>query len=162
MRSNRHKPHVLVLPEDDANRQVANGFIKHPDVSATIQVLRVAGGWMKVLDCFEADHLSTMDAFPDRFMVLLIDFDGQEDRLDRAKTLVPDRLKDRVFVLGVWTKPESLRTAVGRPYEKIGLQLAEDCRAGTTTTWDHVLLRHNAVEVARLREKVRPFLFQSI
>lgn len=27
MSVNKYKPHVLVLPEDDANRQLANGFL---------------------------------------------------------------------------------------------------------------------------------------
>jgi hypothetical protein len=30
---NRYLPHVLVLPEDDANRQIANGFVLDLDPS---------------------------------------------------------------------------------------------------------------------------------
>lgn len=30
--SNKHKPHVIVLPEDDANRQIANGFLLDPSI----------------------------------------------------------------------------------------------------------------------------------
>ncbi len=30
---NRALPHVWVLPEDDANRQIANGFVDHPNVN---------------------------------------------------------------------------------------------------------------------------------
>jgi hypothetical protein len=47
----RYKPHVLVLPEDDRNRQLANGFLLHPSLSAQIQVLVEVGGWGKLLDC---------------------------------------------------------------------------------------------------------------
>jgi hypothetical protein len=30
MAVNRYKPHIYVVPEDDANRQIANGFLLHP------------------------------------------------------------------------------------------------------------------------------------
>ncbi|MGD0776052.1 MAG: hypothetical protein ABSC05_24820 [Candidatus Solibacter sp.] len=159
MSINRHKPHVLVLPEDDANRQLANGFLLHPSLSTQIQVLEVAGGWTKVLDLFRSDHVHTMAAYPNRSMVLLIDLDGRQGRLDQAKESIPDTLKDRVFVLGVWTEPEALKANLGS-YEKIGLAMAEDCREDTTATWGHELLRHNSGEMERLRQKVRPILFQ--
>jgi len=29
MSINKYEPHLLVLPEDDANRKIANGFILH-------------------------------------------------------------------------------------------------------------------------------------
>ena len=161
MSVNRYLPHVLVLPEDRANSQLANGFLlDEAFMTRKIQVLEEAGGWTEVLDRFTLDHIGGMDAYPGRFMVLLIDFDGQEDRLDRAKAVIPDHLKDRVFVLGVWTEPEALRAGLGS-YETIGRALAKDCREGTDTTWEHGLLRHNAGEIGRLRERVRPILFQS-
>ena len=48
MSGNRSLPHVKVLPEDDANRQLANGFLQYPCVLArSIQVVEVAGGWLK-------------------------------------------------------------------------------------------------------------------
>jgi hypothetical protein len=156
---NRYKPHLLVLPEDDANRQLANGFLLHPSLSTQVQVLEVAGGWTKVLDCFRSDHVSAMATYPNRTMVLLIDFDGRQVRLEQAKTVIPDNLKDRVFVLGVWTEPEALRAILGS-YEKIGRAMAEDCREETAATWGHELLRHNASEMERLRRQVRPILFQ--
>ncbi len=156
---NKYRPHVLVLPEDDANRQLANGFLLHPSISTQIQVLEVAGGWLKVLDCFKSDHVRDLAKYPGRTMVLLIDFDGQQDRLDQAKAVIPQNLKDRVFVLGVWTEPEALRAILGS-YEKIGRAVAEDCREETAAIWGHELLRHNAGEMKRLLQKVRPILFE--
>ena len=94
-------------------------------------------------------------------MVLLIDFDGAPERLNLAKTFIPDHLIDRVFVLGVLTEPEKLKTDLGRPYEAIGMAMAQDCREETDTTWGHALLRHNTVEISRLRDRVRPILFQT-
>jgi len=161
MSADKHQRHVLALPEDDPNRQMARGFLLDQSVaSRRVQVLRVAGGWRKVLDSFESNHIREMDRYPNRFMVLLIDFDGHEDRLAYAKKVIPERLTDRVFILGVLTEPEGLRRAGLGSYETIGQDLARDCREETDTTWGHDLLRHNSREVDRLRDRVRPFLFQ--
>jgi len=159
MSVNKHLPHVYVLPEDDANRQLATGFRLDPLLDYwKMRILGEAGGWKKVVDIFVKDHVPEMDRWGTRLMVLLIDFDRQEDRLNTVKAAIPERLKERVFVLGAWNEPEKLKPVFG-PYEKIGSQLAKDCREGTETTWSHDLLRHNAGELARLREQVRPFLF---
>jgi len=157
---NRYRPHVLVLPEDDANRQLANGFHLELPQLRRMQVLIEAGGGDEVLRRFEVDHIGSMDHYPDRFMVLLIDFDGSAGRLEQAQARIPDRLRERVFILGAWTEPEALRKADLGSYEDIGRKLAEDCRAGTDTIWGHDLLRHNAQELGRLRERVRPVLFE--
>jgi hypothetical protein len=160
MSADKHQPHVLVLPEDDANRQMARGFLLDQSVSIRrIQVLPVAGGWRKILNSFESEHVGEMDRYSTRFMVLLIDFDGHEDRLTYAKNVVPARLMDRVFFLGVLTEPEELRADLGS-YETIGIALAQNCREETDTTWGHDLLRHNSGEIGRLRDRVRPFLFE--
>jgi hypothetical protein len=162
MSVNRYQPHVLVLPEDDADRQLANGFLQDQSVlTSRIQVLPEVGGWTAVLDCFKSDHIGGMNKYPLRFMVLLIDFDRQKDRFDRARADIPAHLNGRVFILGVWSEPEKLKPTLGS-YETIGSAMAKDCREGTDTIWSHVLLRHNASEIDRLREHVRPILFQSV
>src|SRR5215471_13504465 len=96
MSVNKYQPHVLVLPEDDANRQLANGFSLDPLlIDRRIDILEVAGGWTNVLDRFRSDHVSEMDRYPQRFMVLLIDFDERHDRLEAAKDTIPDHLAER-------------------------------------------------------------------
>jgi hypothetical protein len=151
-----------VLPEDDANRQLAKGFLLDQYLlNWKIQVLEEAGGWIKVLDRFKSDHVVGMNRFSSRFMVLLIDFDGDEARLTRAKADIPNHLTERVFILGALTKPEALRQASLGSYDEIGLAMAKDCREGTDTIWSHELLRHNSSELDRLREHVRPILFPS-
>jgi hypothetical protein len=161
MSVNKVQPHVFVLPEDDANRQLANGFHQQVDRAQQRQmmVLPVAGGWNKVLNSFESVHAAEMNRCPTRFMVLLIDFDGREDRLARAKARIPAELIDRVFILGSWTKPENLKSAGLGSYTTIGSNLARDCREDNNTTWGDQLLRHNASEMERLRQHVRPILF---
>jgi hypothetical protein len=162
--TNRYQPHVWVLPEDDANRQLANGFVLDLDQpsSRRIQVLPEVGGWRAVLDTFESDHVAEMDRLTQRYMVLLIDFDGEEGRLTEVKRRIPERLTGRVFILGAWSEPEALKAAGLGSYETIGRAIAKDCREQTDTTWQHDLLRHNASEINRLRQDVRPILFQSI
>ena len=159
---NKYRPHVLVLPEDDANSRLANGFLLDLDYAALsrIQVLPEVGGWMAVLDTFLADHVAGMDRFPERYLVLLIDFDGDEGRLNYAMNEIPERLRDRVFIVGAWTDPEALKRAGLGSSETIGRAIAKDCREETDTTWGHDLLRHNTNEIIRLRRHVRPFLFQ--
>jgi hypothetical protein len=159
MSVNQYVPHVFVLPEDDANRQLANGFQLDPLLDTRrMQILEEAGGWQEVVNCFKEDHVPEMDRYADRFMVLLIDFDGREDRLNAVRAEIPERLQARVFVLGAWNEPEELRPILGS-YETIGLALARECRDNTEATWAHGLLRHNAAELERLRQLVRPILF---
>ena len=82
MSSNKYEPHLLVLPEDDANRQLADGFMLDPNCNyRAIQVLNVAGGWGKVIDIFKNDYLPRMRVYPKRRIILLMDFDDKpEDR----------------------------------------------------------------------------------
>lgn len=146
MSVNRHLAHVYVLPEDDADRQLANGFQLGVDLTKQrqMQVLEEAGGWLEVLNRFESDHIAAMDRYANRHMVLLIDFDGKEERFGAATRRIPERLKGRVFVIGAWNDPEDLKRALSlRSLEEIGLALAQDCREGTDTIWEHELLRHN-------------------
>ena len=161
MSVNKYYPHLFVLPEDDANRQLANGFLLDQSlVVRRIQVFEEVGGWIQVLDHFISDHVNGMDRHPGRLMALLIDFDGREDRLVTAKDRIPEHLVDRVFILGVLTEPERLRVDLGTTFETIGLAMAKDCREDTFTTWGHRLLRHNAGELRRLSNSVRPWLFR--
>ena len=48
MSVNKYLPHLLILPEDDANRELANGFVlNHAVNSRAVQILPPAGGWKK-------------------------------------------------------------------------------------------------------------------
>ena len=159
MSVNRFVPHVLVLPEDDANRQIAVGFRLAIDSVRCFKILPVAGGWNEVLHLFVTDHVREMENNENRLMILLIDFDGKEDRFSKARASIPPQLVDRVFVIGTWTEPEYLRQAMHESFERIGISLSEDCRNGTATTWNHELLRHNKDELDRLSVSVRPILY---
>ncbi|GBO53934.1 hypothetical protein APA_1882 [Pseudanabaena sp. lw0831] len=157
-----------MLPEDDANRQIINGFILNLSVNKTaIQVLPIANGWKKVVDKFKNDHVSEMGKFPKRMIVLVIDFDdykepdglSYENRLIYIKSQVPEELQERVFILGSRTAPEKLKNDMKKSFEDIGEALAKDCVENTNETWEHHLLRHNENELKRVRLAVKPFLF---
>ena len=161
MSVNRQLPHVLVLPEDDANRQIALGFQLDLDwsVQRQIQVLKPAGGWTRVVETFESDHVGALKRNPHQFLVLLIDFDDDLSRLAYAKNRIPPAMLDRAFILGSLTQPESLKAAGLGSYEQIGSKMALDCREQNNATWSHELLHHNASELDRLCQHVRTILF---
>jgi hypothetical protein len=154
---NKYRPHVLVLPEDDANRQIANGFLLEPAIQARcVQILPSAGGWLQARDKL-IKLLPEMTNYPERVMVLLVDFDDKPRRGEEIKAAIPDALHDRVYVLGVRSEPENLRSTLGS-YEQIGQILAGECVNDGSHAWDHPLLAHNADEATRLLTRVRPFL----
>ena len=127
MSVNNHRPHVLVLPEDEANEELVNGFLLDQSIKLrNIQVLPSAGGWSKVLDSFVASHIAGLRQFNDRHLVLLVDFDDHvEERTAKFLEAFPEDLRDRVFLLGTKTEPEPLRKQLGQ-----GIVKGQERRAG--------------------------------
>jgi hypothetical protein len=160
MSVNKYLPHILVLPEDEADSDIANGFLLHPQLNAqSIQVLPYVGGWKVVVEKFTTNFIPTMRQYPSRWFVLLIDFDREEGRLDYIKQQIPDDVQDRVFVLGALSNPEELRSSLGKSLEAIGESLSANCSDNTDGLWGHDLLMHNKTELERMISSVKPFLF---
>ncbi|MDM8558316.1 hypothetical protein [Candidatus Parabeggiatoa sp. HSG14] len=163
MSVNKYNQHIWVLPEDDANRQIANGFLLAPNLNdRAIQTLPPSGGWIKVLNSFKDNHVPEMYKYKNRMMLLLVDFDLKVDRrLTYAKKQIPDDLKERVFVLGTQSEPENLKKNIANinTFEDIGKALAQDCVNETDKIWGHDLIKHNRNELARMISSVKPFLF---
>lgn len=153
MAVNKYTDHVLIFPEDDANRQLANGFVIRPEINqSAVDIRSVSGGWGKAFDSLQANLRSLRD-YPARRIVLLIDFDGNyEERLEKFRELVPTDLVDRVFLVGVLTEPEPLRADLGCSLEVLGGRLARDCEDHTQSDWNHELLAHNQAELQRMRD----------
>jgi hypothetical protein len=159
MSVNRYQPHVYVLPEDAANREIANGFQLHGSLNShSIQVMPTLRGWPDVRDKFADEYVRILRNNTNTHVVLLIDFD---ENLDRPNAMnIPAELRNRVFVIGVWSTPEDLRRTMLASFEQIGWKLADACRTDSTIEWDHELLRHNADELDRMRSVLRPILFR--
>lgn len=154
-------PHLFVIPEDEADKEIADGFALHERVDACrIQVMPVAGGWPNVLSTFQEEYIPRLRKHPLGHIVLLIDFDGQGGgRMMRFQQEIPDDIRGRVFVVGSAMNPETLRDALKLSPEQIGRQLAEDCARAEGGLWEHDQLRHNAEERQRLATAVQAFLF---
>jgi hypothetical protein len=159
MSANKYQPHLLVLPEDDANNQLATGFVLEVKHDRRIQILPEVGGWLSVCERFVSEHVKGLREYPERYLVLLLDFDNQTDRAERVRERIPEDLVGRVFLLGVQSEPEDLKRAGLGTFEDIGRTLGKECREGTRNVWTHDLLRHNAIELGRLEQCVRGFLF---
>lgn len=160
MSVNKERPHLLIIPEDDANSQLARGFhLRVKNAERQLQVLPAAGGWLKAVDALKFDHLLGLQKYAGRHLLLLIDFDEDQNRFDEVQNQIPENLRDRVFVLGTWSEPEKLKPSLGR-LESIGEQLALECAEQTLgATWAHELIKHNLDEAMRLRAAVASLFF---
>jgi hypothetical protein len=162
MSVNKYQDHLLVLPEDDAIREIAVGFLLEPSLqSGRVDILHPAGGWKRVLDVFLVEYVRSMTRYQNRHVVLVIDFDGEASkRLPDLRAQIPDDCADRVFVIGIASESEDLRRAFKVSFEDMGKVLAADCLNETLHAWGHDLLKDNAIELQRLREsKFFQFLF---
>ena len=162
MSVNRERPHVLVMPEDDANRQLVNGFLNDPSLNArAIQPLPIAGGWAKVRDYLLDSRKLPVLNNPNCHLILLIDFDGNiQERTRLFNEACPDAAKDRVYLLGTSVEPEPLRKDRGVSLEKVGEELSGACANAEEGLWAHPMLSHNKAELDRLVRNVKPFLFR--
>lgn len=171
-----NKPHLIVLAEDDANRQLAHAFLleireRMPD-SRQIEVLRkrtrkpAKDGWKKTVDeKFFEDQVPVMRQYPHQKVLLLIDFDEKTDDHNRREYTFRqlsknklEELRDRVFILGVWSEPEQLKKNLGQSFENIGKSLAKACMNEGNELWQHELLKHNLTEIERMKPSVNPLL----
>ena len=166
MSVNANKPHLYVLPEDDANRQIVNGFAGciGDRCRRSFQILPIAGGWSKVVEKFKSQHIAKMRTNTNTHLALIIDFDdrlGEGDfrnRLNDIKAIIPEDLKDRVFIFGVLFEPENLRSITRKSFEKIGETLAKECAGEQYELWRHNLLVHNQREL----DRIHPFIKDNI
>jgi len=175
---NNAKPHLIILPEDYANEQIAHGFHRSISNKGQVQILNKAKGWRKVINKFIDDHACKM-LNKNRIMVLLIDFDEDQNRREQAIKIINDDLpvhnkeailkaiSERLFILGVFSDPEKLRgdkeikqIVDKNKFDEIGRKLAEDCE-GTNSNgiWKHKLLEHNKNDLNRMNQLVKHFLF---
>lgn len=159
MSVNRFKPHVLIIPEDRADEQLANGFVLHDQVK-NLHVMPYQGGWKAVLECFKNDYISYLNAWQQGYVIMLIDFDKEfQKRMETCTREIPEHLKSRVFIVGPWDEPEGLPKILGANREKIGMALADECFHGIQVGWNNPHLKHNENECIRMRQQIREIIF---
>lgn len=94
MSGNKYRPHICVLPEDDANRQIANGFLTNFNVAIkSINILPIANGWRRVLEDFLQNHAEPMRRNTASYFILLFDFDTNLEQL--GATLASECFENR-------------------------------------------------------------------
>lgn len=158
MSENKFQDHIYFLPEDDANKDILNGLIVKLSTNQ-IRVLNVAGGWSKAIEQFKSTHVQNLRRYTVRHFVLVIDIDKSETRIKDFLNEVPVDLSERVFILGTWSEPEELKAKLQCNYEKIGNQIAEECKNDSIDFWNHELLKHNMDELRRLNLVMKKIIF---
>lgn len=165
MSTNKYQPHLLILPEDDAYRDMANGFVKHfAIILRKIQIEKPARGWLDLLECFSKEYVQGVRTYPERHILLLLDLDGQSERGSRLFDKIPIDIKDRVFFLCGLNEAEDIKRELGSGhFEVIGERLAQSCydvaHANSNSPWLCQQLQYNKDELVRLATVVRPFIF---
>lgn len=158
MSVNKNRPHLIVIPEDYANREIANGFSLARE-TRQIQILNESRGWSKVVDQFLDAQPGLMRKFKDRYVMLLIDFDESAERRESIRNRIPEDISDRVFIVGTWSEPENLKRAGLGTFEQIGSKAANECGLiDENSIWMHDLLRHNLEDLANLKALAGSFL----
>lgn len=146
---NKYRWHIVVIPEDDATRQLGNGLINtFPDIAKFIKVLPVTRGWKRAVECVESLNLKN---FSQRRVLLIIDFDKNKDRLEAIKAKEDfSEFKDKIFIIGCFNEAEDLKRLVGRTnLEQVGQILGSDCEY-----WNNPLLLNCRDDACRLKEEI--------
>jgi len=102
---NRHKWHIVVVPEDDATRQLGNGLSNaFPAIATRIKFLREAGGWTDAVATIKDLEL---DKYPNRRVLLIIDLDQDDTRLKFIRSQPEiSKFNNRIFILGSFIAAE--------------------------------------------------------
>lgn len=160
MAVNVYRPHIYVIPEDDADRQFADGFeLDGRLIPLAMQVMPIAGGWLKVIDKILEDYVPRVRNNPNTHIVGIIDCDGRPDRISTQLARMPADVRDRVFLLGTLDDPQAFKNLVRLTYEKIGIKLADECYRRNFSLWRHEQLAHIHEEISRAAVALRPVLF---
>ena len=118
MSANKYTQHLIVIPEDQAIRDIVNGFSTCLDANERqFYVYDLARGWERGKETLLELSKGYMREYPNSYAVLIVDFDGNAHRGSEIKNQVPEEVRDRVFVVGVLNEPENLRNSTGMRFE---------------------------------------------
>ena len=153
--SNKYRWHVVVIPEDDATRQLGNGLANaFSEMGRRIKFLPVSRGWKRAVECVKSLDLNS-NSF--RRVLLIIDFDKNKDRLESIKAKEDfSEFRDRIFILGCFKEAEDLKELLSeRNLEEVGKILASNCNY-----WDSPLLLTCRSDACRLKAELNKEAFQ--
>ena len=157
MGCNHEKWHLFIKPEDDANRQIVNGFVMKLSMEAQskIHVDKPANGYHKALEFIRDANL---ERYPQRRLLVVIDYDRSVELRQR---LVNDyaAICDRVFVLGAQRDAEALKRSLQKSFAKCGAAIADDCASCACELWNNSTLNHNREFLDRLCPEIARELF---
>ncbi len=156
---NKHKPGLYVIPEDDADRQIANGFLEDFRVQNAFQVMPPAQGREKVLSQIIEVYVPILQKYKQLKVIGVLDFDGRKDRYEQKLQEIPNGVRERVFLLGTLNNPEKLKASAGLHFESLGEKLAQECCDANFELWNNEQLVFLKDEVLRAKEELWTVLF---
>jgi len=159
MAVNRYRHHMVIFLEDQPYRELVNGAqITGVLNNSVIDVKNPCGGWKKVFESFK-NNIYLLKKYTNCNILLLMDFDdkkvGQLDsfknRMNEFNKIVPDKYKDRVFLLGVnYKESESLKKVFDKSnFEDIGKILVQNY-PNCSQSWNNIHLKCNTDELQRM------------
>ncbi len=155
MSVNLFKPHLVILPEDEKNRDIALAVQRHlPRAFANqIKIENPLRGWLKTLDAIDLVYQPNKD---EQYIVAVIDFD---DNLEERHQMIAKRFeengynKGHVFVIGAKSEAENVWQMPILQDKTLRLE-NEDYLKFTDRFWTSDQLVHNRATLEALCQMV--------
>lgn len=156
---NKFKPHLFIVPEDDADRQIAVGFQMHLEANGRMQIVDVAGGWLKVVNVIKDEYVPLLNNNPNTHVLGIIDCDKDADRIAEQLKTFPAGIRNRIFLLGVNENPQEFKRSTKMHFAQIGEKLADECYKDELDLWNHEMLSYSSIEALRAKNALRELVF---
>jgi len=159
---NKFKPHLLILPEDQAVKDVVVGAVESIRVkpAANLSIEKLLGGWRKLKDRLPECE-KYLGQYPEGRLLFIIDLDRDPKRPKEVQAWIQGEFADRIFLLSSFHEPEALQRELTGSLEMIGGTLVDDCPDDQSEAWAHSHLEHNKPELERFMASCRPILFDA-
>lgn len=123
---NKYKDCLLILPEDRRLSEVVNGYlITGQRNQRKFQILPYERGWKHVFNRIK-ELKKDLDKYPNLRILLVIDFDKDQNRLNEFTEEIGEKYIERMFILGPYENVEALkRCCKTTSAEQVGKILAQ-------------------------------------
>lgn len=156
---NKFKPHLFIVPEDDADRQIAVGFQMHLEAKGEMQIVDVARGWLKVVGVIKDEYVPLLKNNLNSHVLGIIDCDKDADRIAGQLENFPEDIRNRIFLLGVNENPQEFKRSAKMHFAEIGEKLADECYKDELDLWNHEMLSYSSSEALRAKDVLRELVF---